>query len=149
MNTTTSPAPDIYAEVPEDSIAYKIAVMAAYAAGQRLEIIYAGKWCDWLSVKEKLGHSISTPSWNWASCKYRIGRPKVRVPLTMEDFGMGSIWLFHKEYNPTQIQLAVGIDIGGVTMGSHGTFSSYSSLMHSSIQWSSDRKNWKPCYKEE
>lgn len=83
--------PDIYADKPEITLAYQVAVMQAALEGKPVQILCNNPrhWGD-----------LACPAWNWNACQYRIdpaSRPRLAVGhnpagLTEEQVGVKEGW---------------------------------------------------------
>ena len=125
---------DMKTEIDTSTTAGKIAVMQAFADGKKIQAMTKGR-IIWDDIK-------ANPCWDWSYFNYRIvPQPKTR-PLRASDWdGMPVVWardLEDKEIK--QDMLVTGIDNKGFDLGPFRIHWNETSDM----QWSVDRKTWKP-----
>ena len=123
-------------EIDTSGTAGKIAVMQAFAEGnkvqmRRLDAIDSNNWM-----------LQSCPCWNWFLYDYRIyPQPKTRQLRASDWDGLPVVWVTDLEDQEIQQDMLVtGIDNKGFDLGAYRIHWNETSHM----QWSVDRKTWKP-----
>lgn len=113
----------------------KIKVMQAYVDGKAIQCKeYGGaKWFD-----------ISSTTWNWHDCQYRI-KP-IMQPLTSADFPPGTI--VREKDIPTTWHLVTTVTNNGIYIAVHTHHYFDSEWFQTRYEYSTDQgKTWKNCYK--
>lgn len=134
---------DIYADNPEVTLEYMIAVMQAAKAGGTVQ------WKRTTDALYGFWENTKCPNWDWLATKYRISpdfRPKKTVPMERDDYPP-FFWLrkmtpaFHSATHtfPFRIHLS-GCEIDGQFIRFENLVGVY--------EYSTDRKTWLPCTKE-
>lgn len=118
-------------EIDTSGTAGKIAVMQAFAEGNRIEGSYrlgTSGWC-----------THTKPNWDWTSYDYRISQqPKTR-PLRASDWdGLPVVWV--RLSGKSDEMLVTSIGIKGFNLSEY--FYAWGYLERH--VWSVDRKTWKP-----
>ena len=111
----------------------KIKVMQHFAEGGKVE--HRRRTCE-------VWYQVTTPSWDWKECDYRIQPPKTKQPLTAADFPPGTairdqsgIWQLITACTKDNLKAADWI--------------TPEKLIEYKFEYSTDQgKTWLPCYKE-
>jgi len=115
----------------------KIKVMQHFAEGGKVE--HRRRTCE-------VWYQVTTPSWDWKECDYRIQSPKTKQPLTAADFPPGTVV---KWADASTDSWFLVLYVGGLSI----SIQSRSTLLYTDLlaqwQYSTDQgKTWLPCYKE-
>jgi hypothetical protein len=113
----------------------KIAVMQADVDGKQIQYYNDNTWMD-ISNGEAI--------WTWDLCDYRIKPEPKRVPLTADDIPP-VCWICSPSCGWSYLVHAVVND--GVHIPGQSTVITWDALKDL-FNYSTDRKTWKPCYKE-
>lgn len=148
MNTV-----DIYADNPEVTLEYMIAVMQAAKAGGTVQ------WKRTTDALYGFWENTKCPNWDWLATKYRISpdsRPKKIVPMGRDDYP--PVFWVRRKSQPDLQCLVTCINLGWVYfdrhlpgIGADATFYLLSGIdvaLPRPCEYSVDRKTWLPCTKE-
>lgn len=112
-------------------------IISAYAAGKTVQLKTMGVWSD-----ERY------PSFSVLPEDYRIKPEPKRVPLTASDIPP-VCWITDSIDTNCNFVVAINInELHAIGMMGHGFNITYEGLRINGWKYSSDRKNWKPCWKE-
>lgn len=85
--------------------------------------------------------------WSWGVENYRIKPDPITVPLEAADLPP-VCWLRKRDWHFDVIINGVDKSDLGISIGNNGRIYSFKELMEDGVEYSPDRKTWKPCCKE-